>query len=97
MEQLLIEVMKTGNVTSMFLTLMVYVLIHFQRKNTKSERDTDMALLKQRVTNIEKTTDLFNDKLDRVIESLNFIQIELAKINAVDCAKEKFKIGRAHV
>ncbi len=90
MEQLLIEVMKTGNVTSMFLTLMVYVLIHFQRKNTKSERDTDMALLKQRVTNIEKTTNLFNDKLDRVIESLNFIQIELAKINAVDNAKEKF-------
>lgn len=90
MEQLLIEVMKTGNATSVFLTLMVYVLIHFQRKNTKSERDTDMALLKQRVTNVEKTTDIFNDKLDRVIESLNFIQIELAKINAVDCAKDKF-------
>ena len=64
----------------------IYWKISSQRKETKLKRDADYESLDKRVTLLEHDCDfmkqqhaLFGQKLDRILEELTNIKVELAK------------------
>ena len=64
----------------------IYWKINSQRKETKVKRDADYESLDKRVTLLEHDCDfmkqqhaLFGQKLDRILEELCSIKVELAK------------------
>ena len=64
----------------------IYWKINSQRKETKVKRDSDYDSLDKRVTLLEHDCDfmkqqhaLFGQKLDRILEELTNIKVELAK------------------
>lgn len=64
----------------------IYWRINSQRKETKLKRDADYESLDKRVTLLEHDCDfmkqqhaLFGQKLDRILEELTNIKVELAK------------------
>ena len=64
----------------------IYWKINSQRKATKSERDTQHDDLDKRLTLVEHDVNfmkqqntLFADKLDRILDELTNIKVELAK------------------
>lgn len=64
----------------------IYWKINSQRKETKEKRDADYDSLDKRVTLLEHDCDfmkqqhaLFGQKLDRILEELTNIKVELAK------------------
>ena len=64
----------------------IYLKIQSQRKVTKSERDNQTDELDKRLTLVEHDVEfmkeqnaLFGQKLDRILEELTAIKVELAK------------------
>ena len=64
----------------------IYWKINSQRKVTKTERDNDKDVLDKRLTIVEHDVQymkeqhsLFADKLDKILEELTNIKVELAK------------------
>lgn len=61
--------------------LAVYLLISIKRSSTKAERDEQMSLFEYRLTQVEQQSKSLNEKLEKVVEILNSIKVEMAKIN----------------
>ena len=59
----------------------VYLVINNKRKDTKKERDEQMSLFGYRLDQNEIQTKALNDKLEKVVEILNCIKVEMAKMN----------------
>ena len=59
----------------------VYLIISVKRNSTKAERDEEYKLLKYRLDQMEQQSKTFADKLENVVEILNWIKVELAKMN----------------
>lgn len=64
----------------------IYFKIGKERKHTKTERDNDKDILDKRLTIVEHDVQymkeqhsLFADKLDRILDELTNIKVELAK------------------
>ena len=64
----------------------IYLKIGKERKNTKTERDNEKDELDKRLTLVEHDVafmkeqhSLFADKLDRILDELTNIKVELAK------------------
>lgn len=64
----------------------IYFKIGKERKHTKTERDNDKDVLDKRLTIVEHDVQymkeqhsLFADKLDRILDELTNIKVELAK------------------
>ena len=92
MEQVITQVIAA--ISPSALPIVVYVLglgyiywkINSQRKETKLKRDADYDSLDKRVTLLEHDCDfmkqqhaLFGQKLDKILEELTNIKVELAK------------------
>ena len=63
----------------------VYIIIYLQRKDTKGKRDEDADAMDKRVTILEHDCEfmkqqhaLFGQKLDKILEELTNIKVELA-------------------
>lgn len=61
--------------------LAVYLIISVKRNSTKSERDEQIALFEYRLTQVEQQSKTLNEKLENVVEILNSIKVEIAKMN----------------
>lgn len=61
--------------------LAVYLIISVKRNATKSERDEEYKLLKYRMTQVENQNAKLTEKIENVVEILNKIHIEMAKMN----------------
>jgi hypothetical protein len=61
--------------------LAVYLIISVKRNSTKAERDEEYKLLKYRMTQVENQTVKLTEKLESVVEILNKIHVEMAKMN----------------
>lgn len=64
----------------------IYFKIGKERKQTKTERDNDKDVLDKRLTLVEHDVEfmkeqnqLFSSKLDRILDELTAIKVELAK------------------
>ncbi len=59
----------------------VYLIISVKRTSTKAERDEQISLFEYRLTQMEQQTKSLADKLEKVVEILNVIKVEMAKMN----------------
>lgn len=59
----------------------VYLIINSNRKATKLQRDDEYKLIKYRIDQLENQTAKLTEKLENVVEILNKIHIQMAKMN----------------
>lgn len=59
----------------------VYLIISVKRNATKLERDEQISLFEYRLNQMEQQTKSLTDKLEKVVEILNLIKVEMAKMN----------------
>lgn len=59
----------------------VYLIITAKRNSTKLERDEQISLFEYRLTQMEQQTKALTDKLEKVVDILNVIKVEMAKMN----------------
>lgn len=86
MEEILSQAFSTGDLKIIVAAIVVYVIIHLQRKQTGSKRDEDTDSLNTRITLLEADNkmlhtqlDTIGNKLDRILDELTNIKVELAK------------------
>ena len=86
MEEFLTQAFSTGDIKIVAAAIILYVIIHIQRKQTGSKRDEDTDSLNTRITLLEHDNELVKSqmetvstKLDKICDLLTSIQIELAK------------------
>lgn len=61
--------------------LAVYLVINANRKDTKLQRDEEYKLIKYRIDQLENQTEKLTEKIESVVDILNKIHIEMAKIS----------------
>lgn len=61
--------------------LAVYLIITANRKDTKLQRDEEYKLIKYRIDQLENQTAKLTEKIESVVDILNKIHIQMAKIN----------------
>lgn len=88
MEDLLANAFNTGDIKIVAVAAILYLIIYFQRKDTKSMRDDDSASLHDEIlkhnfeiTNLKGMVELHRDKLDSIDKQLNIVNQELVKLN----------------
>jgi hypothetical protein len=59
----------------------VYLIITAKRNSTKLQRDEQISLFEYRLSQMEQQTKTLSDKLEKVVEILNVIKVEMAKMN----------------
>ena len=86
MENILSQAFSTGDIKIVIAALIVYCVIYFQRKQTSEKRDTAHDDLNTRITLLENDNkmlhtqlDTIGNKLDKIIDQLCEIKVELAK------------------
>lgn len=86
MEEILSQAFSTGDIKIVAAAVILYVIIHIQRKQTGTKRDEDTDSLNTRITLLEADNKLLHtqldtvgNKLDRIIDQLCEIKVELAK------------------
>jgi len=86
MEEILTQAFSTGDIKIVLVAVVLYIIIYFQRKQTGDKRDTDTESLQTRITLLEADNKLLHtqldtvgNKLDRIIDQLCEIKVELAK------------------
>lgn len=61
--------------------LAVYLIINANRKDTKLQRDEEYKLIKYRIDQLESQTEKLTEKIESVVDILNKIHIEMAKMS----------------
>ena len=81
--EVLLEILKMLPDSSLGLlgAFAVYLIISAKRNSTKSERDEEYKLIKYRMTQVENQTAKLTEKLENMVEILNKIHVEMAKMN----------------
>ena len=86
MEEILSQAFSTGDIKIVVAAIILYVIIYLQRKDTKKHRDTAHDDLQTRITLLEADNkilhtqlDTIGNKLDKIIDQLCEIKVELAK------------------
>ena len=86
MEEILSQAFSTGDIKIVAAAVILYVVIAIQRKQTSEKRDTDHDDLNTRITLLENDNkmlhtqlDTIGNKLDKIIDQLCEIKVELAK------------------
>lgn len=86
MEEFLSQAISTGDIKMVIIATILYLIIHFQRNNTKKQRDNVQDSVETRLTLLEadnkllhQQLDSIGSKLDKIIDQLCDIKVELAK------------------
>lgn len=86
MENLLANAFNTGDIKIIAVAVILYLVIHYQRKDTSKKRDTEHTDLSTRVALLEHDNEytktqqnVLSQKLDSIMDILTKIQVELAK------------------
>lgn len=64
MEDILTTAFQSGNATAILCAVVVYVIIHFQRKNTGDSRDAEYDRLKDEINELKKDSELKQKDID---------------------------------
>ena len=103
MEDMLINALESGNATAILGCLLVYLIIHIQRRNTASDRDETINELRKEITELQKENELkqkdinylmtensvVKEDLKEIKGTLNQMAISLAEIAAQAKLKDK--------
>lgn len=86
MEEFLSQAISSGDIKMVVIAAILYIIIYFQRNNTKKSRDEAQDSIETRLTLLEsdnnmlhKQLDTIGSKLDKIIDQLCEIKVELAK------------------
>ena len=84
MEELLANAFNTGDIKIVAAAVILYVIIHFQRKQTSTKRDEDTDSLNTRITLLESEVKRVKDldletKLAQIQTDLQWIKENLKK------------------
>lgn len=86
MEEFLSQAISSGDIKMVVIAAVLYLIIYYQRNNTKKSRDEAHDSLETRITLLEadnkmlhQQLDSIGTKLDKIIEQLCDIKVELAK------------------
>lgn len=86
MEDFIIRAFDTGDIKIVIAALAVYAIIYIQRKETSKKRNDDADNTNMRITLVEHDLDsvkksiyLFSNKLDKILDEITQIKIELTK------------------
>ena len=84
MEEILSQAFSTGDIKIVAAAIILYVIIHFQRKQTSSKRDEDTDTLNTRITLLENEVKRVKDldleaKLAQIQTDLQWIKENLKK------------------
>ena len=84
MEEILSQAFSTGDLKIIVAAIVVYVIIHFQRKQTSTKRDEDTDSLNTRITLLESEVKRVKDldletKLAQIQTDLQWIKENLKK------------------
>ena len=86
MEEFLSQAISSGDIKMVVIAAVLYLIIYFQRNNTKKSRDEAQDSIETRLTLLEsdnnmlhKQLDTIGSKLDKIIDQLCEIKVELAK------------------
>ena len=86
MEEILSQAFSTGDIKIVVVAVILYVTIRIQRKQTGTKRDEDTDSINTRITLLEADNkllhtqlDTIGNKLDKIIDQLCEIKVELAK------------------
>ena len=84
MEELLANAFSTGDIKIVAAAIILYVIIHFQRKQTSSKRDEDTDSLNTRISLLESEVKRVKDldletKLAQIQTDLQWIKENLKK------------------
>lgn len=79
MEEILSQAFSTGDIKIVAAAIILYVIIHFQRKQTSSKRDEDTDSLNTRITLLENDMNRLKDldldaRLASIETSLKYIE-----------------------
>ena len=82
MEEILTNAFSTGDIKIVLVAVILYVIIHFQRKQTSSKRDTDHDDLQTRISLLESEIKRISDldletKLAQIQTDLSWIKERL--------------------
>lgn len=85
MEEILTNAFSTGDIKVIIVAVILYLIIFYQRKQTKTKRDEDTDSLNTKVTLLEADNkllhsqlDTIGNKLDKIIDQLSDIRVSLA-------------------
>lgn len=86
MEEFLSQAISSGDIKMVVVATVLYIIIYFQRNNTKKSRDEAQDSIETRLTLLEadnkilhQQLDSIGSKLDKIIDQLCEIKVELAK------------------
>lgn len=84
MEEILSQAFSTGDIKIVAAAIILYVIIHFQRKQTSTKRDEDTDSLNTRITLLENDVKRIRDldletKLAQIQTDLQWIKENLKK------------------
>lgn len=86
MEEFLSQAISSGDIKMVVVATVLYIIIYFQRSNTKKSRDVAQDSIETRLTLLEadnkilhQQLDSIGSKLDKIIDQLCEIKVELAK------------------
>ena len=86
MEEFLSQAISSGDIKMVIIAAILYIIIHYQRNNTKKVRDGIQESVETRLTLLEadnkllhQQLDSIGSKLDKIIDQLCDIKVELAK------------------
>ena len=84
MEEILSQAFSTGDIKIVVAAIILYVIIHFQRKQTSEKRDEDTDSLNTRITLLENEVKRVKDldletKLAQIQTDLQWIKENLKK------------------
>lgn len=86
MEEFLSQAISSGDIKMVVVAAVLYLIIYYQRNNTKKSRDEAQDSIETRLTLLEadnkilhQQLDSIGSKLDKIIDQLCEIKVELAK------------------
>ena len=86
MEEILTNAFSTGDLKVIAVAAILYLIIYYQRKDTKVKRDDAQSAIETRMTLIEHDNQMLHEqmstvssKLDKIIDELCEIKVGLAK------------------
>lgn len=86
MEEFLSQAVSSGDIKMVIIAAILYLIIYYQRNNTKKSRDEAQDSIETRLTLLEadnkilhQQLDSIGSKLDKIIDQLCEIKVELAK------------------
>lgn len=80
MENLLSEAISSGNATSIIAALLVYLIIHVQRRSTGTERDAEIAKLTKEIHALNTEKELMQKDIDTLKEESAGIKEDIKEI-----------------